>query len=49
MSNYSGTSQYIRLPDGGRALYDAYDYSLHHPNTDQMTSGMYSHKYGKWF
>ena len=30
MSNQThGSSQFVRLPNGQRALYDAYDYSLH--------------------
>lgn len=50
MSNQTnGSSQFVRLPNGQRALYDAYDYSLHHPNTDQTTSGFLSHNLGKWF
>ena len=47
--NTSGSNQIIRVSGGKRALYDAYDYSLHHPQTDQMTSGIYSHEHGKWF
>ena len=45
----NGSTQFIRLPNGQRALYDAYDYSLHHPSTDQTTSGFFSHNLGKWF
>ncbi len=45
----NGSTQFIRLPNGQRALYDAYDYSLHHPNTDQTTSGFFSYKLGLWF
>lgn len=49
MSSTNGSSQFIRLSDGTRALYDAYDYSLHRPKTDQMTSGVFYHNLGKWF
>lgn len=49
MVTTNGSSQFLRLPDGSRALFCAYDYSLHHPNTDQMTSGVYSYRFGKWF
>ena len=45
----SGSNQFVRLYDGSRALYDAYDYSLHHPSTDQTTSGIFSYKYNMWF
>ena len=47
--NTTGTTQFVRMPNGQRALYDAYDYSLHHPGTDQTTSGMLSYSLGKWF
>jgi hypothetical protein len=49
-STITGSSnQFVRLPNGTRALYDAYDYSLHHYLTDQSTSGVFSYKYNMWF
>jgi hypothetical protein len=48
MTTTNGFSQYI-FHDGHRALYDAYDCSLHHSNTDQTTSGILSHELEMWF
>ena len=42
MSQVHGSSQFIRLANGQRALYDAYDYTLHHVDTNQLTSGLFS-------
>ena len=49
MSQVHGSPQFIRLSNGQRALYDAYDYTLHRIDTNQLTSGLFSHEHGKWF
>lgn len=49
MSTFSASNQFIRLSYGKRALYDAYDFSLHHPDTNQFASGIFSQSDEKWF